>query len=74
MRRISSSCVGAVAASFVIAELLRMYHGGRQCWDGEISLHSATNPTFKIESKAYDAVEIARPGVIRLDQPNHKIP
>jgi hypothetical protein len=65
---ISSSFVGAVAASFVMGELLRIYHGGKQCWDGEISLRSSVGHTFKIEPKAYDAVEIVRPGVIRLGQ------
>jgi hypothetical protein len=65
---ISSSFVGAVAASFVIAELLRMYHGGKQCWDGEISLRSSAAPTFKIESQPYDPMTIVRPGVLRLGQ------
>ena len=64
---ISSSFVGAVAASFIIAELLRMYHSGKQCWDGETSLRSSDSNEFKLEAKLYDAVEIARYGAINLD-------
>ena len=60
---ISSSFVGAAAASFIIAELLRMYHGGRQCWDGDVCLRASGSGGFKIEAKPYDAVEIARAGV-----------
>jgi hypothetical protein len=63
---ISSSFVGAVAASLVVAELLRMYHGGKQCWDGDVSLRSPTSGNFKLEPKPYDAVQIARYGVIHL--------
>ena len=53
----------AAAASFIIAELLRMYHGGRQCWDGDVCLRASGSGGFKIEAKPYDAVEIARAGV-----------
>jgi hypothetical protein len=60
---ISSSFVGAAAASFIVAELLRIYHGGKQCWDGEISMRSPSSNEFKIEAKPYDPVEIARYGI-----------
>jgi hypothetical protein len=63
---ISSSFVGAVAASFTVAELLRMYHDGRQCWDGEISLRSRASEQFQFEFQPYDSLEIARYGWLEI--------
>lgn len=59
---ISSSFVGAVAASFVVAELLRMYHNGKQCWDGEFSLRSPEFAQFEFEAQRYDSLGIERYG------------
>jgi hypothetical protein len=63
---ISSSFVGAVAASFIVAELLRMFHNGRQCWDGEFSLRSPEFAQFQFEPQTYDSLKIARYGYNRI--------
>ena len=63
---ISSSLVGAVAASFIVAELLRMYHNGRQCSDGEFSLRSQEFAQFEFEAQRYDSLKIARYGFAEI--------
>jgi hypothetical protein len=63
---VSSSFVGAVASSFIVAELLRMYHNGTQCSDGEFSLRSPEFAQFEFEAQRYDSLRIARYGYSKI--------
>lgn len=60
---ISSSFVGSVAGTLVIAEVLRRLHGGKQCYDGDYNLR-APRFRFRVEDTLYDPIDMAKYGLL----------